>query len=363
MLFDLTLPEIGFGSPEYLLALPLAAGLVGFWVLVFVLARRSRPVRTHGSIYPVVGRGKVWFLMTVVLALTAVAAARPFLVHGTSTFQRGGIDIAVAVDVSASMWLEDVTGASRLAIASRELSALRGESLLQPADRIALFVFGGATVRKAHLSTDAARFADALGRLRRPATLTGDVFPWGSDIAAALEHVYHSLDNYDRFEAGERDDWTPSRRTDRVVLLFTDGDFAMAPAQQRRLEQVLAEYRRRGLVIYPVGVGSQSGRELVEVLRNYQRGRDYDDDLVAELKAEPRSRLDTQWLRLIAQRTEGRLFTIENAGTTATGFLRSAIGSHRSLSLNLTREESQQEIWAYVVAIAIVLALVAVIAY
>ena len=357
------MPEIGFASPEYLLALPLGAGLLAFWLLVFLLTLRSRPIRTHGSSYPIVGRGKLWFLMSVVLTLTALAAARPFVAHGTSTFQRGGVDVAVAVDVSASMWLEDVSGSSRLAVASREIQALHGEGIVQPADRMALFVFGGTAVRKAHLSNDVARFIDAVGRVRQPAALTGDVFPWASDIAAALEHVYQSLDNYDRFEAGEHDDWTPSHRTDRVLLLFTDGDFAVEPAQLRRLEQALAECRRRGLVIYPVGIGSQSGRELADVLRNYQRGRDYDDDLVAELKAEPRSRLDTQWLRLIAQRTEGRVITIESAGATATGFLRSAIASHRSISLQLTREESQQEVWTYILAIAILVALVAVIFY
>jgi hypothetical protein len=361
--FDLQVPEIGFASPAYLLALPLAAGLVAFWLFVFVLARRSRPLRTHGSRYPLIGRSKLWFFMTGVLALTALAAARPFVVHGTSTFQRGGVDVVVAVDVSASMWLEDVTGASRLSIASREIAALHGEGILKPADRIALFVFGGAAVRKAHLSSNAARFADAVGRLRRPATLTGDAFPWGSDIAAALEHVNHSLDNYDRFEAGERVDWTPSHRTNRLLLLVTDGDFAVAPAQLGHLEQVLAECRRRGLVVYPIGVGSQPGRELVEVLRHYQPGRDYDDQLVAELKAEPRSRLDTQWLRLIAQRTGGRLFTIESAGATTAGFLRSAIASHRSLSLSLTREETQQEVWMWVVILAILVALVAMMFY
>jgi hypothetical protein len=360
---DLSLPEIGFASPEYLVTLPLAAGLLAFWLLAFGLARRSRPVRTHGSSYPVVGRGKLWFLMTAVLVLTALAAARPFVVQGSSAFQRGGVDIAIAVDASASMWLEDVSDASRLSIASRELMALHREGILQPADRIALFVFGGTAIRKVHLSADPARFADAVSRLRQPAVLTGDVFPWASDIAAALEHVYHSLDRYDRFEAGEQEDWTPLHRTDRVLLLFTDGDFAVDPVQLRRLEQALAECRRRGLVIYPIGVGSQPGRELVEVLRNYQRGRDYDDSLVAELKAEPRSRLDTQSLRLIAQRTGGRLFTIETEGATATGFLRSAIASHRSLALSLTREESQQEVWSYVLFAAILIALLAGLAY
>ena len=126
--------------------------------------------------------------------LTALAAARPFIVHGSSTFLRGGVDVAVAVDVSASMWLEDVTGASRLSIASREIAALHAQGILQPADRVALFVFGGAAVRKAHLSADVARFADAVGRLRGDAAeILGRLFTAGLDVLEvelprALDH-------------------------------------------------------------------------------------------------------------------------------------------------------------------------------
>jgi hypothetical protein len=354
--------NVVFEAPEYLFVLPVVAALFLLWLVVYVVRLRSRPIRTHGSSYPVLGHIKFWFLMTGVLALAAVAAARPFFAYGTSSFQRGTVDVAIAVDASASMWLEDVTGRSRLEIATREILGLHGQNILNPRDRVALYVFGSTAVRKAHLSNDLDRFIESVGRLRQPPTLTGDVFPWSSDIASALEHVYQSIDNQDRLEAGEND-WNPSRRSDRLLLLFTDGDFSVEPDQLARLEQALAECRRRGLSIYPIGIGSRPGRELTDVLRDYQRGRDYDDLLAAELKQEERSRLVTEWLTLMEQRTGGRTFVIENASTTATEFMRNAVESHRNISFQLVREESRQEIWKYVLALALALFIVAVLFY
>jgi Mg-chelatase subunit ChlD len=356
------MPDVVFETPQYLSVLPVAAALFMFWLAVYFFRLGSRPVRTHGSSYPVLGHIKFWVLITAVLALTAVAAARPFFAFGTSTFQRGSVDVVIAVDGSASMWLKDVTGRSRLEIAAREILGLHGQNILTPRDRLALFVFGSTAVRKSHLSNDLGRFVDSVGRLRQPANLTGDAFPWSTDIASALEHVYHSIDNQDRSETGEND-WTPSHRTDRLLLLFTDGDFTVEPEQRAGLEQALAECRRRGLTIYPIGIGSRMGREISEVLRDYQRGRDYDDILATELEEEPRSRLVTEWLTLMEQRTGGRTFVIENASTTATGFLRKAVEGHRGISFQLIREESRQEVWQYVMALAILVFAVAVLFY
>jgi hypothetical protein len=356
------MPGVVFESPEYLSALSVAAALFVCWMAVYLFRLRSRPIRTHGSTYPVLGRIKFWALIAVMLALTAVAAARPSFAFGASAFQRSSVDVVIAVDASASMWLEDLNGASRLDIAAREILALHGQNILTPRDRMALFVFGSTAVRKSHLSNDIGRFVDSVGRLHRPATLTGDAFPWSSDITSALEHLYHSIDTQDRLEAGGND-WSPSPRTDRLVLLFTDGDFAIEQNQLKRLEQALAECRRRGLSIYPVGIGSRMGREIREVLDDYQRGRDYDDDLAIELEEEPRSRLVTEWLMLMEQRTGGRTFLIDNAGSTATGFIRKAVEAHRGISFQLVREESRQEVWMYVVALAILVFAFAVLFY
>ena len=307
--------SVEFANPEYLTVVPIAALILVFGLGIFAIRVALRPDRTLGSTYPLVGHIKFWFLLVVVLMLVATAAARPFWNYGASSFRRGDVDVAVAVDASASMWIKDLGGQSRLEIAIREIMNLYTQEILTPGDRVALFVFGTTAVRKVHLSSDAERFIDQVGRVAPPATLSGDAFPWDSDIAAAFEHIYSSIDNQDRFEAGE-DEWTPERRSDRLVILFTDGDFAGDPEQMSRLDQALSEFQRRGLAVYPVGVGSPIGTSLDQVLVDYVQGIDYDETLAADLDG-IRTRLSTDGFGMIEQRTGGGSFVLDSPGISA----------------------------------------------
>ena len=273
-----------------------------------------------------------WFLLVLSLVLVAAAAARPFWIYGASSFKRGDVDVAIAIDVSASMWVKDLGGLSRLDVAIREVLNLYTQEILTPGDRVALFVFGTTAVRKVHLSSDAERFINQVARVAPPSALSGDAFPWDSDIAAAFEHVYSSIDNQDRFEAGE-EDWAPRRRSDRMVILLTDGDFVGDREQTSRLDQSLAEFQRRGLVVYPIGVGSPVGTDLDSVLLDYVPGIDYDETLVADLEG-IRTRLETEGLLMLEQRTGGRSFQIDSAGISAAPFLRNAVNSHRAISFS-----------------------------
>ena len=262
------------------------------------------------------------------------------------------------------MWVKDLNGDSRLSIAVREIMRLDTDEILKPGDRTALFVFGGTAIRKVHLSSDLARFIAEAGRVAPPPTLTGDAFPWDSDIATAMVHVYQSLDNQDRFEAGE-DDGPPEWRSDRLVLLFTDGDLGdliVDAAQMQRLDEALVEFERRGLTIYPIGIGSRQGRELIEILRDYERGRDYDDMLAAELQGQ-RTRLRDDVLTLLEQRTGGKSVIISNNTANASAFLRDAVDSHRAITFQFVPAQDQQEVWQYVVMTAILIVAVAVLFY
>ena len=273
----------------------------------------------------------------------------------------GDVDVAVAIDGSASMWVKDLGTESRLDVAIREVMNLYTQDILTPGDRVALFVFGTTAVRKVHLSSDSERFIDQVGRVAPPETLSGDAFPWDSDIASAFEHIYSSIDNQDRFEAGE-EEWTPERRSDRLVLLFTDGDFAEDPEQLSRLDQALTEFQRRGLAVYPVGVGSTIGTDLDRVLDDYVQGIDYDETLAADLDG-IRTRLTVDGLSMVAQRTNGRSFVIDSAGISATPFLRNAVDSHRSITFQLIPSDDREEVWQWVLAAAVLVFIVAVLFY
>ncbi len=222
-------------------------------------------------------------------------------------------------------------------------------------------MFGTTAVRKAHLSSDADRFVEQLGRVSPPDTLSGDAFPWDSDIASAFEHVYQSIDNQDRFETGD-EDWVPERRSDRLVLLFTDGDFFGTREQMSRLDEALSEFQRRGLTVYPIGIGSRTATNLDDVLQEYVRGVDYDESLEADLDG-IRTRLDTDGLAMLEQRTGGRSFVLESVGVSSVPFLRNAGNSHRSISFQLIPAEDKQEVWQWVLAFAVVVFVLAVLIY
>ena len=352
--------SVEFANPEYLAIVPIGGLLLVFGMLIFALRLQLRPVRTEGSTYPLFGHIKFWFFAVAALMLVAVAAARPFWVYGGSSFKRGDVDVIVAIDASASMWVKDL-GPSRLDVAVRETLSLYTQDILTPGDRTAVFVWGTTALRRAHLSSNAERFIEEVGRIGAPATLTGDAFPWDSDIATAFESIYLSLDNQDRFESGE-DSWQPEQRSDRLVLLFTDGDFLIDAEQMSRVDIALGEFRRRGLTVYTVAIGTRTGANVDSVLQDYVRGVDYDETLEADLEGQ-RTRLGLDGIGMVEQRTNGRSFIVDSPQLASDTFLRNVVDSHRSISFQLIPAEDKQEVWQWVVMLAIGIFVIAMLFY
>ena len=352
--------SVEFANPEYLAIVPIAGLLLVLGLVVFALRLLLRPARTEGSRYPWLGHIKFWFLAVAALMLVSVAAARPFWVYGGSTFKRGDVDVVVAIDASASMWVKDL-GPSRLTLAVREALGLYTQDILTPGDRTAVYVWGTTTLRRAHMSSNAERFIEEVGRIAPPETLTGDAFPWDSDVATAFEAIYLSLDNQDRFESGD-DDWLPEERNDRMVLLFTDGDFLIDAEQMSRMDVALGEFRRRGLIIYPVAIGSRTGVNVDTVLQDYVRGVDYDETLEMDLEGQ-RTQLGLDGVAMVEQRTNGRSVIVDSTQASSANFLRNAIDSHRSISFQLIPADDKQEVWQWVVMLAIVVFVAAMIFY
>ena len=126
--------SVEFGAPEYLAIVPIAGLLLVFGLLVFAVRLQLRPAHTEGSNYPFFGHIKFWFFAIMALMLVAVAAARPFWVYGGSSFKRGDVDVVVAIDASASMWVKDL-GPSRLNLAVREALSQYTQDILPPGAR------------------------------------------------------------------------------------------------------------------------------------------------------------------------------------------------------------------------------------
>ena len=154
----------------------------------------------------------------------------------------------------------------------------------------------------------------------------------------------------------------PEERSDRLLLLFTDGDFLIDGEQMGRLDAALGEFRRRGIIVYTIAVGSRTGVEVDSVLADYIRGIDYDETLEADLAGQ-RTQLGLEGVGMVEQRTGGRSVVIDSPQVDAATFLRNVVDSHRSVSFELIPSDDQQEIWQWVVMLAIIVFVLAIIFY
>ena len=91
-------------------------------------------------------------------------------------------------------------------------------------------------------------------------------------------------------------------------------------------------------------------------------GLDYDASLVTDLEG-IRTRLTTEGFTMLEQRTGGRSFIVDSLGISAAPFLRNAIDSHRSITFQLVPADDKQEIWQWVLALAVFTFILAVIFY
>src|SRR3989344_653144 len=364
--------DIQFANPEYLVLLYTIGFLFILGILVFIIRLFQRPKKTFGSRYPLVGKIKLWFFAIVATAIAILALARPFLAKNSINIKKGPAEIVFVVDGSSSMWLKAIQP-SQIDIAAREILKLY-PGILKDGDRAALFMLGKSTLRKVHLSGDLDRFITEVSKVGRPARLIGDEFPWGSDIALTLEDVYQRLDSQDKFFDGNSSNWQPKKSSNRLVLFFGDGDYnSLRPPKDtaeaddheqylKRVNDALGEFRRRGLKIYSVGIGTRTGADLLSILRDYKKDFDYNDSLVADLKDQS-SRLDLEPLRIISSATGGRVISLESANADAQNFLRDSVDSNRSASFEIVPGGDRQDLWQLFLLAALCVAAIAIIFY
>ena len=91
---------------------------------------------------------------------------------------------------------------------------------------------------------------------------------------------------------------------------------------------------------------------LNNVLTDYIRGVDYDETLEADLEGQ-RTRLGLDGIAMLEQRTGGRSFIVDSLQLSSDTFLRNVVDSHRSISFQLIPAEDEQEVWQWVVMLAI----------
>src|SRR3989338_6750642 len=139
---------------------------------------------------------------------------------------------------------------------------------------MALFVFGRESHRKIYLTQNHSSVFERIANINfpKPGNLKGDGLIWDSDFASMLENIYQSMDRQDMGIKKDSGRYVPKKKTNRIVILVTDGEDQFkndkpvnaVDAQFRidylkRRDKALSEFRKRGLKIYPVGIGTLKG--------------------------------------------------------------------------------------------------------
>src|SRR3989344_1954316 len=349
--------NLHFAEPEKLLFLYVAATLFLLSLMTWFLKLSLRPKRTHGSRYPFFGKMKFWISLTIVLALCIIAYARPFLTEGRTVVTRGSAEIVFVVDYSFSMFLKD-TGWSRIDIASREIMNSLSGGIIKEGDRAAILIFGKMVSPRLLLTRDIGALATEADKVGRPNTLLNNDLFWGSAIATTFKRVREVLDRQDMFAEFHKEskNWRPKPIQNRVVIVLSDGDFfnygdeeggkERIESEKKSLGIELQEFKKRNIPVYSVGIGIRSETKLLDVLRDYKKGEEYDPKLEEELRGQV-SRLNMINLDNISRVTGGKSFSIEDFRSDAGGFIKASIDRHRSVSVESVPREEREELWLY----------------
>ncbi|ERP38749.1 vWA domain-containing protein [Chitinivibrio alkaliphilus] len=209
--------------------------------------------------------------------LLVIAVARPLFGERETRREQRGIDIMIALDISNSMYAEEISP-NRIRRAQHELSELL---TLLKGERVGLTIFAGQSVVQLPLTSDYG-VAGTFIRAVDPSWISFQ----GTDIAGAIEKSVESFSHDER---------------DRMILLISDGEEHQGDAltaAQRAADE--------GVYIYTIGVGSSEGALIPMPGKDGERS--YKRDQRGERVI---TRLNPQLLEDIALETGGQFFHAE----------------------------------------------------
>lgn len=277
---------IRFAHGEILYALALLP--VVAVLFVWALRRRKKGIEKFGNpsllaaLMPADSgykRALKFFALFAAFGFLVVGLADPQIGTKMEEVKREGVDIMIALDVSASMEAEDIRP-NRLESAKQEISRMLDR--LQN-DRIGLIVFAGESYLQLPLTTDY-----AAARLILSAVDVNTVPVPGTAIGSAIKLAMKS------FAAGER--------KYKVIILITDGenheDDAVAAARDAAAD---------GVVIHTIGMGSPDGAPIPIYQNNVQVDFKKDENGNTVI-----TKLDEDALRQIAEAGSGTFIRATN---------------------------------------------------
>lgn len=208
----------------------------------------------------------------VVLALLIVAMARPRTTEeSTQTKSAEGIDIVMALDVSASMLAKDLQP-NRLEATKRVAQNFIAK---RPNDRIGVVVYSGESYTQTPLTTDHRIVRNSINEIKYGRIQDGTAI--GMGLATAVNRLKES------------------EAKSKVIILLTDGENNAGQIDPMTAAQLAEEF---GIRVYTIGVGTK-GTALTPV------GYDFRGNF--RFRRMPVN-IDEDLLKNIAQQTGGEYF-------------------------------------------------------
>lgn len=318
-------------NPTYLwtlIAAPFAAAL-----FLWAAWRRRDALRRFGEgevamrlVAVVSARRRRWKAAAVVAGIMLLAFALAGPRYGTQLreVKREGIDLVIALDVSASMLAEDVAP-NRLSRAKNELKKLLDELR---GDRVGLVIFAGDAFIQCPLTSDYSAlrlFLDVAG--------PGMIPTPGTDFSAALDVA---------MDAFEKSSAPSGEQPTRAILFVSDGENHVAD-----IDEMAAAARREGIVVFSTGVGETIGSP-IPIYHN-ERRVGYKEDSEGKIV---QTRLEESALRELA--SDGGYFRIARTSSSLPGIM-TALGRLERQELAREEFEEYEERFQWPLALALLL--------
>lgn len=207
------------------------------------------------------------------MALIITALSRPQTVDvSTKTKTTRGIDIVMAIDVSASMLAKDLKPNRLEALKKVAAEFIKG----RPNDRIGLVVYAGESYTKTPITSDKAIVLRSLREIQYNTIIEGGT-AIGMGLATAVNRI------------------KDSKAKSKVIILLTDGVNNSGFIDPNTASELAVEY---GIKTYTIGLGT-NGMALSPFAINRNGGFEY-----RRLKVE----IDEELLKEIAEVTGGQYF-------------------------------------------------------
>jgi Ca-activated chloride channel family protein len=219
----------------------------------------------------------LFLLRLVALAALITAMARPQTTDvSTKTKSTRGIDIIIAIDVSASMLAKDLRPNRLEALKLVAADFIKG----RPSDRIGLVEYAGESYTKTPITSDKSIVLTSLNSIRYNNIIEG-----GTAIGMGLSTSVNRLKD--------------SKALSKVIILMTDGVNNAGFIDPKIASELALEF---GIKTYTIGVGT-NGTALSPVARNSNGSFVYDNVPVE---------IDEDLLKEIAEVTGGKYFRATN---------------------------------------------------